>query len=194
MATHLLAEHGKIYPVHRLDKETSGVMVFARNAAAHRTLDRQFSARTVEKIYHAICLGVAAWEEMEIDAPLRVNGDRMHRTILDADTGKPARTLLRTLRRFALLTLLEARPQTGYTHQIRAHLSSAGFPLLGDRLYRYLRSYKGVQPDPSLLPPFQRTALHAWEVSFAHPVSGERLRFHASYPPDFADLLNSLVG
>ena len=192
LASLLSVDYDRIYLVHRLDKDTSGVMVLARTPTSHRELSRQFRARLVKKLYHAVCIGVPPWNEVDLNVPLRVNGDRMHRTVVDRSAGKPALTHVRVLQRSKGLALLEVHPQTGYTHQIRAHLSSAGYPLLGDPLYRFLRSYPGERPDPATFPPFQRTALHAWELSFVHPVSGERVHFHAPYPQDFDGLIRAL--
>ena len=117
----------------------------------------------------ALCSGVPDWQDQTINLPLRVDGDRRHRTILDPVNGKPARTEVRLLQSMQTYCLIEARPSTGYTHQIRAHLALVGLPLLGDPLYGYPPSWDGPRADLSALPPFPRTALHAREISFTHP-------------------------
>jgi 23S rRNA-/tRNA-specific pseudouridylate synthase len=153
-------------------------------------LNLQFSARETRKAYHAQVVGLPAWDDQEIKLPLRVNGDRRHRTVVDAQRGKPAVTSLTVLARFPAhsVTLLSAQPHTGYTHQIRAHLAAVQLPLLADDLYR-------AQPPTGLTPPplpITRTALHAFRLSFTHPVTGEPLSCEAPYPPDFAGALTVL--
>lgn len=183
---------GRCWIVHRLDKDTSGVMVIARTPEAHRDLNRQFASREVRKVYHAICAGSPVEDEWPINFPLRVNGDRSHRTIVDHARGKPALTTIRVLRRMEYTCLIAAFPHTGYTHQIRAHLSSSGFPLLGDPLYRIPRNFTGPLPELSVLPVFPRPALHAFQIYFSHPVTGQNIEFTAPYPSDFQLLLDQL--
>ena len=182
-------EWGKLFIVHRLDKDTSGIMLLGRTADAHRSLDRQFAERRVEKVYHALCAGVAGWVDKVINLPLRPNGDRSHRTVVDPVNGRTASTHLHLLRQFDTYCLIEARPHTGYTHQIRAHCSVTGLPLLGDPLYKIPHTYQGVLPDLSLSPAFPRTALHAWRLAFFHPTTGEKITLKAPYPADFLALV-----
>jgi len=177
----LEAAHGRIWVVHRLDKVTSGVMLFARTADAHRHLNRQFELHTVEKVYHAILTGLPHWEEKTIRAPLRANVGHSHRTVVDDRNGKSSETAFRVMQRGQAHTLAEVRPQTGRTHQVRAHAYALGFPLLGDRLY-------GAQETGLIA----RPALHAYSLSFVHPASDERLTFNAPRPPDFAAALEAL--
>ena len=186
----LEAEWGRLWVVHRLDKDTSGVIVFARTPEAHRVLNAQFANRTVVKVYHALASGSPEWDHLLVDLPLLVNGDRSHRTICNLRHGKPAQTHLQIMRKMENFCLVEARPHSGYTHQIRAHLSSSGLPLLGDPLYQYPPSWKGARVHPSLLPPFPRTALHALEIHLTHPESGQPLDLLAPYPDDFTFLLS----
>jgi RluA family pseudouridine synthase len=174
----------RVWVVHRLDKETSGVIVFARSAEVHRTLNIAFDSREVHKVYHAIVIGVPPWEEHLIDLPLRPDGDRRHRTVIDRERGKPAATRLRVLERFAQHTLIEARPETGRTHQIRAHLAAIDLSLAGDVLY-------GGKDAAALI---ARTALHSHSIELEHPATHDPLRVEAPYPADFTQTLLRLRG
>ncbi|WP_322506413.1 RluA family pseudouridine synthase [Anaerolinea sp.] len=180
---------GKLWMIHRLDKDTSGIMVLARTSEAHKNLDRQFAERKVRKIYYAICVGVPEWDEILIQSPLRVNGDRKHRTVVDFEHGKPAETHVRVISRYGFYTWVEVHPHSGYTHQIRTHLSSTGYPLLGDSLYRIPPNCAVIPPKAENLPAFPRVALHAYALTFSHPNSGEEITFTAPLPEDFSSLL-----
>jgi RluA family pseudouridine synthase len=174
-------EHGKIWVVHRLDKVTSGVMVFARTANAHRELNRQFERHEVEKVYHAIVERNPGWEQKVCKMLLRTNVGHKHRTAVDHKRGKPAETHFTVLKRVQAGALLEARPMTGRTHQIRAHLYALGIPLLGDDLY-------GAQETNMI----ERPALHALSLTITHPNSGERVVYSAPYPDDMRRLMDRL--
>jgi RluA family pseudouridine synthase len=178
----LKKEFGDIRVVHRLDKTTSGVMVFGRTAEVHRELNQQFERREVEKIYHAIVEGLPSWDEKVCRIPLRVNVGKKHRTAADHIRGKPSETRFKVLKRGKKRTLLEARPMTGRTHQIRAHLYALGYPLLGDVLY-------GAATSDLI----SRPALHALKLTFTHPESGELMDFTAEYPVDLSSL-SALIG
>ncbi len=184
----LQAQHGRLWVVHRLDRGTSGVLALARTAEAHRNLDRQFATHGVSKVYHALVAGVPAWDEQSIRLPLLANGDRKHRTIVDPRKGKPAVTHCRVLERFAGCALVEAQPETGRTHQIRAHLAALGHPLLSDPLYTRASIVLPVM-DPPLI---ERPALHAASLAITHPVDGQALTLTAPYPADFSEALRRL--
>lgn len=188
---------GRVWVVHRLDKDTSGVMLFARTAGAHRALNIQFEQRQTRKEYHAIVVGQPAWNEIIIHLPLRVNGDCRHRTVIDHQNGKPADTDARVLQTFAGMALLAAFPHTGYTHQIRAHLAALDLPILNDPLYRSLQptTQAGLAArDKARALPIARLALHAFQISFRHPITGQELAIQAPYAPDFEKTLLALSG
>jgi len=192
-------EFGPVWIVHRLDRQTSGVIVLARSAAAHRHLNTQFEQRQVSKSYHALVTGNPSWEEKTVRLPLRPNGDRRHRTIVDADNGKPAVTELKVKQHYygAKVCLVEAIPHTGRTHQIRAHLAAIGHPLVADALYGGGKALlcSQILPPTSFttdIPLLERAALHANSLEFVHPTRSVRLSFSAPYPVDLARVLHLL--
>jgi 23S rRNA pseudouridine1911/1915/1917 synthase len=131
----LALPYGRIFTVHRIDKDTSGLVVFARNAEIHRFLSQAFESRAVEKTYLAAVHGRPAWEEADCDLPLVPDGDRRRRTIVDRSRGKKSYTRFRRLLCAGNYSLIEARPETGRTHQIRVHLAALGYPVICDPLY-----------------------------------------------------------
>jgi RluA family pseudouridine synthase len=174
-------DEGKVWVVHRIDKFTSGVLLLARTAEAHRSMSAQFERHQAEKIYHAIVNGNPRWESKSAKHRLRANVGHKHRTQIDNRRGKASETRFRMIERFAAHALLEARPVTGRTHQVRAHLYAVGHPLLGDALYS--------APATQLI---GRPALHAYTLTVEHPETGQRMMFKASYPEDFAEALRAL--
>jgi RluA family pseudouridine synthase len=179
-------ELGKLWIVHRLDKTTSGVILFARTAEAHRELNLQFERHTARKIYHAIVVGIPPWQEHTARHPLRINVGHTHRTVVDHSKGKPSETTFRVLEKLTGYSLLEAAPASGRTHQIRVHAYALGYPLLGETVYG-----DRLDGENSRLP-IHRPALHALSLTFAHPVTGEILTYQAPYPEDFAKTLDML--
>jgi len=171
-----------IFIVHRLDKITSGVMVFARDAETHRALNIQFENHEAQKTYHAILEGNPKWEEKVAKHPLRANVGHKHRTMVDDKNGKAAETRFRVIKRYPESALVEAKPMTGRTHQIRVHAYALGHPLVEDVLYGARDLYG-----------FPRPMLHSQSLSFIHPVTMERVKFSAPHPADFDEALK-IVG
>jgi 23S rRNA pseudouridine1911/1915/1917 synthase len=176
--------------VHRLDRITSGVMVVARTDAAHRHLSRQFSERSVTKIYRAVVHGCPQAARGLIEAP--IGRHRTHRSRMAVrDDGRPARTRYQVEETFVLLAYLRLQLLTGRTHQIRVHLSELGHPLLGDRLYGAAE----VDPDSpvsSAAAAFEGVALHAEMLTFQHPTAGTEVTFTAPLRDNFQRLLTDL--
>jgi 23S rRNA pseudouridine1911/1915/1917 synthase len=161
--------------VHRLDKETSGCLVVAKNDAAHRELSKQFAARTVEKIYLALVAGKLPKTAGVIEG--KIGRHPVHRKRMSATTlrGRAAKTEYRAVRSSDRATLIECRLHSGRTHQIRVHLHHLGHPVLGDKVYA-----------PRLAKDFPRQMLHAWKLGFRHPRTEEWKNFEAPLPDDFA--------
>lgn len=161
--------------VHRLDKDTSGVLMIAKNDMAHQNLSEQLKERTMEKHYLAVAQGGFSQDEGVVDAPIgRHPVDRKRMAIVP--DGRPSRTEFKVRERLRGCTLLDVHLLTGRTHQIRVHMASLGHPLLGDVIY-------GSKRPPHNAP---RLMLHAWWVAFTHPRTGETVRVEASMPAAFA--------
>jgi len=189
--------------VHRLDKDTSGLLVVAKTDAAHTSLQAQMQARSAERRYIALVWGATKFNEAVVDAPIgRHPTDRQKQAVIKDTsryTAREAVTHLHVLERFDGFTLLEAKLDTGRTHQIRVHCSFIGHPVVGDPLYGGTK-----RPIPSsyskldarglacLIDGLQGQALHAFSLAFDHPATGERLSFEAPLPSDMAALLEWL--
>ncbi len=178
--------------VHRLDKDTSGLLVVARTLPAQTALVRMLAARDIHRRYVAIVNGVPV-AGGTVDAPLdRHPSDRLRRAVREG--GRPAVTHYRVREKFRAQALLQCELESGRTHQIRVHMAHAGYPLVGDPLYgRGLKLPRGAAVElAAALRGFRRQALHAEHLAFAHPLTGEALAFDAEPPADFRDLLAGL--
>lgn len=161
-----------IREVHRLDWETSGLMLLARSKEAHRELSRQFREREVTKHYTAVIFGVPAQAQGEVDLPLRCDWPNRPRQIVDPLQGKLSQTRWRLLQEDGDSSRVELTPITGRTHQLRVHMQSLGHPILGDGLYAHVAA-RDMAP---------RLMLHASSLAFCHPLSGVRLSFSSPAP------------
>ncbi len=176
--------------VHRLDKETSGCLVVAKNDETHVALSAQFASRQVEKIYHALVCGSLPRNEGSIRAAIaRHPSHRKRMAVREDDTGRAAHTGYRVLERLRETTLVEARLHTGRTHQIRVHFQHLGHPLVGDETYGQ-RQNRRLTELTHYEPP--RVMLHAHCLGFLHPRTGQRVCFTAERPADFADAVKFL--
>jgi 23S rRNA pseudouridine955/2504/2580 synthase/23S rRNA pseudouridine1911/1915/1917 synthase len=195
----LQEELGKIFVVHRIDKETSGIIVFAKTAEAHAAMSAQFENRLVEKTYFGIVLGTPASEEGEISLPLEEIPKKPGEMRVNRKSGKEAVTRYKVVERFQGYSFLELSPKTGRMHQIRVHVQALGTPLIGDRLYGdgrgfYLSDVKpGYKSAGDEKPLLDRTALHASSVSLTHPQTGERASYSAALPKDMVSVLRYLM-
>jgi 23S rRNA pseudouridine1911/1915/1917 synthase len=182
--------------VHRLDKDTSGLLVAAKNDAAHHSLTAQFSGRSIERLYHAVVWGVPRPRSGSISGAIgRSRQDRKKMAIVGEGRGKPALTHYRVLKTLAdgEASLVECRLATGRTHQIRVHLASAGHPLIGDPTYgRAPRRRRLPEAVIAATAGFGRQALDAVTLGFTHPVTGKALRFCKSLSSDISDLIQRL--
>jgi 23S rRNA pseudouridine1911/1915/1917 synthase len=179
--------------VHRLDKHTSGAMLIAKHDAAHQHLANQLQDRSLSRRYHAVVYGVPQPPRGKIEGNIgRHPHHRKKMAVLAGDKGKAARTFYEVLDTAeTALSLIQCKLETGRTHQIRVHCTHQGHPLVGDPIYG--RARKLQHPEwQQAIKQFTRQALHAVELSFIHPRTGESYTVHAPYPDDFAQLLNIL--
>ena len=199
-----LPETDEIYKpgiVHRIDKDTSGIIIAAKTLRAHGAITKQFRDRTVEKSYRAIVEGVVELDEDVIDkdmAPHKKYHDRM--AVVRNGTGKTAQSFYRVIERFEKFSFVEVAPKTGRTHQIRVHMASIGHPCIADSTYGkrdalFLRDLGATEdplvPDP-LEPILMRQALHAWRIQFTHPGTGMIVEYSAPLTEDLETTLTLL--
>lgn len=169
--------------VHRLDKETSGALVVAKNDTTHRDLSSQFAARTMSKIYLALVAGILRKSSGVIDKAIARHPVHRQRMAIARRQGRSAKTEYRVLRSGNEISLVECTLHSGRTHQIRVHLHHLGHPVLGDKLYGGKRAGD-----------FPRQMLHAWKLAFRHPRTGDEMSFEAPVPRDFADAMRQIPG
>ena len=182
---------GKIRPgiVHRLDKDTSGILVVAKTAGAQAHLGAQFKDRTLQKTYLALVSGRMKTASGVIDLPIgRHPVDRKKMSVL-SKRNRDARTLWRVRELFDAVSFLEIEIKTGRTHQIRVHCASMQHPVVGDAVYGYRNSGTHL---PEVLKTVTRQMLHAWRMVFTHPATGERLHLESPVPEDMLQVLNGL--
>jgi RluA family pseudouridine synthase len=196
---HMLKEElGDVFVVHRIDKETSGVIVFAKNAETHAMLNSQFENREIEKTYQAIVVGTPEHDGGTIDAPITESQRHPGIMKIDEKHGKPSKTNYRVIEKFDGYALVEVKPATGRMHQIRIHLASIGLPIICDRIYGdgkpfFLSQVKSRYfSEGDEKPLLSRMALHADSISFMDQAKGERVSFTAEMPKDMRSVLKYL--
>jgi len=174
--------------VHRIDKDTSGILVAVKDESSFNGLKKQFIERKVAKIYLALVFGWVEEEAFEVNAPIKRNPDNRLKMAVVRE-GREALTAFELMGKFkeeALeFSLLECRPQTGRTHQIRVHLAVLQHPVLGDDIYMTRRQLSLVGQS------FPRLMLHAWKISFKHPITGQELNFEAPIPKEFKKFIQN---
>lgn len=168
--------------VHRIDKDTSGLLMVAKNDFTHHSLAEQLKEHSITRVYLAVVHGVIPHERGLIDAPIGRDPRERKRMAVEHRNGKPAITHFTVQERFAKATLIECKLETGRTHQIRVHMKSIGYPLIGDLLYGPAKDKYG----------FGGQALHAQKLGFTHPRTGERIELQADAPKAFDQLLTRL--
>lgn len=197
---HLSKTREKVFVVHRLDRETSGLICFAKTEEAHRHLNQQFQERTAEKFYHVLLEGTVHEDSGTIDKPIAPSPNKKGKMII-AKKGKPSLTLFEVLERFQHFTLVSANIKTGRTHQIRVHFDAIGYPLAVDAVYgrrsafmlselkhrRYRR-----KEETEERPLMSRSSLHAQKLSLRHPETDVEIQFEAPLPKDFKATVQQL--
>jgi 23S rRNA pseudouridine955/2504/2580 synthase len=188
--------HADAQVCHRLDKETSGILLIAKNPQTYRAVSMAFEHRRVNKVYHAVIGGTHTFEQLVVDLPILNQGNKS--VSIDRANGKAAETIFNSIKYFKHYTLVECKPVTGRMHQIRIHLATQHAAIVGDSMYRgkpvFLSQIKKrgftMAKDQEELPVMKRFALHAKHVSFS--INGKDYAFEAPYPKDFATLLKLL--
>ncbi|MEM6316432.1 MAG: RluA family pseudouridine synthase [Bacteroidota bacterium] len=197
---YLNRQHGKVFTVHRLDKETSGILCFAKNELAHKALSQQFQERTVEKIYYALVDGILQPTSGSISFGIAPHPNRPGKMMVSAK-GKKSLTTYQLVEQFRNYALVEANIKTGRTHQIRVHFEAIGHPLTIDAMYgnrsefllsslklKKYRPSKGHEERPLM----SRTTLHAFRLELDQPTTQKRLIIEAPLPKDFAAVVKQL--
>ncbi|MCI0922350.1 RluA family pseudouridine synthase [Sphingobacterium rhinopitheci] len=188
--------HADAQVCHRLDKDTSGVLLIAKNPETYRLVSIEFERRRVNKTYHAIIQGTHVFEDLHVNLPILNQGNK--NVTIDRANGKPAETIFNSLKFFKNFTLVECKPITGRMHQIRIHLATQHAAIVGDAMYKgkpvYLSQIKRrgftLAKDEEELPIMKRFALHSKAVEFT--IDGKKYAFEAAYPKDFGTLLKQL--
>lgn len=179
-----------LYPVHRLDRETSGIVLFAKNKEAHRALSILFESREVKKVYWAFTCGIPDWDMAQCNIPLsRAEGKQGRgRALVDLRKGKEASTDFHVKEKYGDIAFIEAKPLTGRLHQIRVHLWMLGVPILADKAYGNPTWKSSVFSDVKM----ERVCLHARNISFVHPVTKEEIFIESPMDEDMRALYNQL--
>lgn len=185
-------EFGKLYAVHCIDKDTSGLIIYAKNLEAQKGISMQFEQRKVQKTYHALVYGHPLWEDLHVDLALEPDGDARHRTVVNKKFGKPSITDFHLIGVCGPYSWIEAKPKTGRTHQIRVHLAANNLSIVCDPLYsgnqkpvrlsEVKRKWNGDEDEER--PLLSRLALHAYKIQFEHPATHEQVTFTAPYARD----------
>ena len=178
--------NGVIRPgiVHRIDKDTSGVLVVAKNNEAHRVLSETFKKHDIKRVYNAVVQGIVQENAGEIDAPIGRHENNRIKMAVNTKNGRTAITRFKVLDRFESTTFIEVELETGRTHQIRVHLSYIGYPVLGDDVYGKKKNAYGLDGQ----------TLHAKILGFNHPITGEYMEFESKLPEYFEKLLGNISG
>lgn len=199
LSSFLKSKYESVYTIHRLDKDTSGIIVFAKNESAHKTLSQAFENREVNKYYHAVTKGMISETEGTIDKPIAKHPSKSGKMVTHR-SGKASISHFKVIKDFGNYQMMEVKIETGRTHQVRVHLQSLGLKVLGDPLYGdgefFLREIKGkkfqlgkTREERALL---FRTCLHAHTLAFKHPSTKKEMSFTADYPKDFQATLKQL--
>lgn len=191
---------GEVYVVHRLDKDTSGIIMFAKNPEAHKFMNELFENQKIERIYHVISKGAFPFEEIDIDIPLLPNASDKNKVIPSA-RGKYSLTKIQLLQKFRFISLLRCELMTGRQHQIRVHLAAIGHPLLVDPLYSdnsefYLsqikKNYNTSKNEDNEKPLINRLSMHAYSLKFEDIFTNKEIYITVPYPKDFEIVLKQL--
>lgn len=187
---------GSIRPgiVHRLDKDTSGTLVVTKNDMAHQSLSRQFKMREVRKLYLALVYGEVKLPAGVIDFPIGRHPTDRKKMSIRSHRSRPTETRWKVREAFSGVSLLEIDLRTGRTHQVRVHCAAIGHPVVGDATYGGKRKWKDLArgPKQDVLREIRRQMLHAWQLSFVHPRTGQSMNFESPLPKDMASVLDSM--